>query len=94
MGGPIVADLFKRSERDYPIHRELDEDTVVTNGKRTVTHGPFADPKELVAGFALMRVRSTDEAIAWCDRFAAVIGDVDLFMGPVVEPWVHLTSSA
>jgi hypothetical protein len=57
------------------------------NGKRTITDGPFTEAKELVAGFALMRVRSKEEAIAWCDRFAAVIGDVELFMGPVVEPW-------
>jgi hypothetical protein len=57
------------------------------NGKRTITEGPFSDPKELVAGFALMRVRSKEEAISWCDKFAAVVGDVELFMGPVVEPW-------
>jgi hypothetical protein len=57
------------------------------NGKRTITDGPFTEAKELVAGFALMRVRSKEEAISWCDKFAAVIGDVDLFMGPVVEPW-------
>lgn len=57
------------------------------NGKRTITDGPFTEAKELVAGFALMRVRSKEEAISWCDRFAAVMGDVELFMGPVVEPW-------
>jgi hypothetical protein len=57
------------------------------NGKRTITDGPFSDAKELVAGFALMRVRSKEEAISWCDKFAGVIGDVDIFMGPVVEPW-------
>jgi hypothetical protein len=57
------------------------------NGKRTITDGPFTEAKELVAGFALMRVRSKEEAISWCDRFAAVIGDVELFMGPVTEPW-------
>src|SRR6266576_346843 len=57
------------------------------NGTRTITDGPFTEAKELVAGFALMSVRSREEAIAWCDRFAAVIGDVELFMGPVVEPW-------
>jgi hypothetical protein len=60
---------------------------VYENGKRTITDGPFTEAKELVAGFALMRVRSKEEAISWCDRFAAVIGDVELFMGPVVEPW-------
>jgi hypothetical protein len=57
------------------------------NGKRTITDGPFSEAKELVAGFALIRVRSKEEAISWCDKFAAVIGDVEVFMGPVVEPW-------
>ncbi len=56
-------------------------------GKRTITDGPFTETKELVAGFALMRVRSKEEAISWCDKFAALLGDVELFMGPVVEPW-------
>lgn len=57
------------------------------NGKRKITSGPFQDPNELVGGFALMRVKSKGEAIAWCDRFAAIVGDIELFMGPVVEPW-------
>jgi hypothetical protein len=57
------------------------------NGKRTITDGPFTDPKDLPAGFALMSVRSRDEAISWCDKFAALIGDVELYMGPVVELW-------
>jgi len=57
------------------------------NGKRTITDGPFSEAKELVAGFGLMRVRSKEEAITWCDKFAAVIGDHELFLGAVVEPW-------
>jgi hypothetical protein len=57
------------------------------NGKRTLTDGPFTEAKELVGGFALMRVKSKAEAISWCDKFAAVLGDVELFLGPVVEPW-------
>lgn len=57
------------------------------NGKRTITDGPFTEAKELVAGFALMQVKSKEEAISWCDKFAALIGDTELFMGPVVEPW-------
>ena len=57
------------------------------DGKRTITDGPFTEAKELVAGFALVRVRSKEEAIAWCDKFAAAMGDVELFMGAVVEPW-------
>ena len=61
---------------------------VYENGMRTVTDGPFSEAKELVAGFGLMRVHSKEEALGWCDRFAAVIGDHELFLGAVVEPWV------
>jgi hypothetical protein len=60
---------------------------VYKGGKRTVTEGPFADPKELVGGFGLFQVSSREEALVWCDRFAAVLGDVELYMGPVVEAW-------
>ncbi|MBA3346469.1 MAG: YciI family protein [Gemmatimonadales bacterium] len=36
--------------------------------KRTVTDGPFAETKELVAGFWLIQVKSKDEAIEWVKR--------------------------
>jgi hypothetical protein len=57
------------------------------NGERTLTEGPFKDPKQLVAGYAILKVRSKDEALGWLDKFAALLGDVELFMGPVVEAW-------
>src|SRR5438105_10067862 len=36
--------------------------------KRTVIDGPFAETKELVAGYWLWQVRSMDEAIEWLKR--------------------------
>jgi hypothetical protein len=36
--------------------------------KRTVVDGPFAETKELIAGFWLWNVKSVDEAIAWVKR--------------------------
>ena len=36
--------------------------------QRTVIDGPFAETKELIAGFWLWQVRSLDEAIAWIKR--------------------------
>jgi hypothetical protein len=36
--------------------------------KRIVTDGPFAETKELIAGFWLWQVRSKDEAIEWVKR--------------------------
>src|SRR5581483_7269263 len=35
---------------------------------RSVTDGPFAETKELLAGFWIWRVNSMDEAIAWVKR--------------------------
>jgi hypothetical protein len=37
-------------------------------GKHTITDGPFAETKELIAGFWLWQVRSMDEAIEWLKR--------------------------
>jgi hypothetical protein len=36
--------------------------------KRTVIDGPFAETKELVAGYWLWQVRSMDEALEWLKR--------------------------
>jgi hypothetical protein len=44
-----------------------------SGGKRTVTDGPFAETKELVAGFWLWQVKSKQEAIDWLKR--APFGD-------------------
>ena len=39
-----------------------------SGGNRIVTDGPFAETKELVAGFWLWQVKSKEEAIAWLKR--------------------------
>lgn len=38
------------------------------SGKKSVTDGPFAETKELVAGFWIWQVKSKDEAIEWLKR--------------------------
>lgn len=38
------------------------------DGKRTVVDGPFAETKELIAGFWIWQCRSLEEAIAWVKR--------------------------
>ncbi len=37
--------------------------------RRTVTDGPFAETKELVAGYTVIQVSSKEEALAWSKRF-------------------------
>ncbi len=39
-----------------------------SGGKTTVLDGPFAEAKELIAGFWLWQVRSMDEAVEWVKR--------------------------
>ena len=39
------------------------------DGLREVVDGPFAETKELIAGYTLIQVRSEDEARAWASRF-------------------------
>ena len=39
------------------------------DGKRTFVDGPFAETKELVAGYTIINVSSREEAMAWTRRF-------------------------
>lgn len=39
-----------------------------SGGDRIITDGPFAETKELVAGYQIWEVKSMDEAIAWVKR--------------------------
>src|SRR5437899_1820312 len=40
-----------------------------TGTKRTVVDGPFAEAKELIAGYTLIQVKSKEEAMEWARRF-------------------------
>lgn len=51
----------------------------VRNGRTTVTDGPFAESKEVVAGFYLIEARDIDEAVAVASRFpSAPLGRVEV----------------
>jgi hypothetical protein len=49
-----------------------------SGGKRTVTDGPFAETKELVAGFWLIQVKSKEEAIEWASRVPFEDGEIEV----------------
>ena len=52
---------------------------------RTVIDGPFAETKELIAGYWIWQVRSMDEAVEWLKR-APFGGGVEIEIRPVFEP--------
>lgn len=47
----------------------------LAGGKFAVTDGPFIEAKELMGGFAVIQVKSLEEAIEWCKRFRTIVGD-------------------
>ena len=54
--------------------------------KRTVVDGPFAETKELIAGYWVWQVRSLDEAIEWARRCPNPTGaDGELEIRPLFE---------
>lgn len=44
-------------------------------GKRSWVDGPFAESKELIAGFSVLELPSRADAIVWAERYAAILGD-------------------
>jgi hypothetical protein len=59
----LDANGLQPSSKGWRIH--------YADGKRTVVDGPFAETKELVAGYTIIQVRSREEALEWSRRFPA-----------------------
>ncbi|WP_263367445.1 YciI family protein [Edaphobacter bradus] len=57
----------------------------LNQGKMTVTDGPFAEVKEMIAGFVLMEVGSMEEAIAWAKRCPALTEGAEIEIRQVTE---------
>ena len=57
----------------------------LSEGKVTVTDGPFIETKELVASYALFQVNTMAEAIDWTTRFLNVLGEGECELRPIFE---------
>ena len=55
-----------------------------SGGKQTVIDGPFAETKELIAGYWLWQVRSMEEAVEWLKR-SPFDGGAEVEIRPVFE---------
>jgi hypothetical protein len=75
----LAGDGLKPSKFGKRIHFD--------GAKRSVTDGPFAETKELVAGFWIWQVRSMEEAVEWAKRCPNPMpGASDLEIRPFWEP--------
>jgi hypothetical protein len=59
---------------------------IAGGSKPAVVDGPFAETKELIAGFSLIDVTSKEEAIEWVKRWPVEDGPVELEIRQVFEP--------
>jgi hypothetical protein len=60
---------------------------VFRNGQATATPGPYRGDHELPAATLLLKVRTREEALGWAERYGAILGDGELEVGKVNEPW-------
>jgi hypothetical protein len=60
---------------------------IFRNGQCTTKHGPYTGEKELPAATMLLKVRTREEALGWAERYGKILGDGELELGKVNEPW-------
>jgi len=72
-----------------PLHPTATATSVrVRDGKRLVTDGPFAETRELIAGYWIWKVKSIDEAVEWAKRIPFdddVMSDEEIDIRPIFE---------
>jgi len=57
------------------------------NGQCTKKQGPYRGAHELPAATLLLKVRTREEAIGWAERYGKILGDGEIELGKVNEPW-------
>jgi hypothetical protein len=59
----------------------------VRAGVPHVAPGPFVGANELPAGFDIIRAATLDDAVQWACEIGRALGDVEMDVRPVTEPW-------
>jgi hypothetical protein len=60
---------------------------VFRNGQCTTKRGPYRGEHELPAATLLLKVRTREEAIGWAELYGKILGDGEIEVGKVNEPW-------
>jgi hypothetical protein len=78
----VSAGVMKAADGLHPSSRG--KRVKFSGASRTVIDGPFAETKELIAGFWLWQVKSMDEAVEWLKR-APFDGGIEVEIRPLFE---------
>jgi hypothetical protein len=60
---------------------------VFRNGQSSIKRGPYRGEHELPAATLLLKVESYEEALGWAERYGKILGDCELELGKLNEPW-------
>ena len=60
---------------------------VFRDGRSTTQHGPYRGEHELPAATLQLKVKTREEAIGWAERYGKILGDGELELGKINEPW-------
>jgi len=57
------------------------------NGQCTTKRGPYSGERESPAAMLLLKIRTREEAIGWAERYGKILGDGEIELGKINEPW-------
>ena len=60
---------------------------IFRNGACTAKRGPYSGERELPAATLVLKVKTREEAIGWAERYGKILGDGEIELGKVNEPW-------
>jgi hypothetical protein len=60
---------------------------VFRGGRSTIKHGPYAGERELPSAMLQLKVTTREQALGWAERYGKILGDGELELGKVNEPW-------
>jgi hypothetical protein len=60
---------------------------VFRDGRCTVKHGPYRGEHELPAAMLQLKVETREQAIGWAERYGKILGNGEIELGKVNEPW-------
>jgi hypothetical protein len=74
------------------VHPSVDGARIsIKSGRPTITDGPFAEAKELIAGFIIIDVSSRDEALEWIRRWPEPDVELELRQLITADEYDHLS---
>jgi hypothetical protein len=60
---------------------------IFRDGRSTMKHGPYRGEHELPGAMLQLKVRTREDAIGWAERYGKVLGNGEIELGKVNEPW-------